>query len=392
MSKKKNLMVLLIVFAALIAVYAAVSAYSDYAQKKQEEQEAAESEAERIWVTDIEEVKEISYDNGTDSLAFVKEDDEWKYKDAEDFPLVQSYLTALEETASHLEASRKLEGGDELEAYGLAEPAATVTVTDSSGNEITLGIGNSVDDEYYLAVDGEDIPYTVSSTLYNQIQYSLYDMVQIEEFPDLSEDTLVSVEVTNESGTYTLERLEVGTATLADATGADATAADATGADAAEDSQGQTETDTQAYSETEDDSKEQAQTEEETEEEETYAWYLNETGKRFEIENESLCSTLLNDLYTLSFESCENYKGDETQLEKAGLSESDVSFTVTYLDDDGEEAEFTVIVGNQKEQDEDDTSTSTVFYARLSDSAAINTLSDTVVEDITGSQADDYLE
>lgn len=387
MSKKKNLIVLLIVFVALIVVYAATSAYSDYAQRKQEEQEQEESEANRIWITDIEEVREISYDNGTDSLAFVKEDEEWKYKDAEDFPLVQSYLTALEETVSHLEATRKLEGGDELEAYGLAEPAAMVTVTDSDGNETTLGIGNSVDSEYYLVVEGEDIPYTVSSTLYNEIQYSLYDMVEIEEFPDLSEDTLVSVEVTNESGTYTLERLEVGTATLADAT-----TADATDADAATVSEAQTETE-QEEIETEADTQEQDQTETESEEEteeETYAWYLNENGKRFEIENESLCNTLLNDLYSLSFESCENYKGDETELEEAGLSQSDISFTVTYLDEDGEEAEFTVIVGTQKEQEEDDTST--VYYARFSDSQAINTLSDTVVEDITGNQASDYLE
>lgn len=356
MSKKKNLIVLLVVFVALAGIYLGVATYSDYAAQKKEEKEQAESEENRIWITDLDEVKEISYDNGTANLSFIKEDGEWKYKDAEDFPLVQSYLTALEETVSHLEASRKLEGGDELEAYGLSEPQASVTVTDAEGNETTLEIGDSVDSEYYLAVKGEEIPYTVGSSLYSEIQYDLYDMIEMEEFPDLSEETILSVEVKNEDGSYVLEKTEA------------ATPADATNGDAEE----ETESETESEAET------------------TYEWYLEENGKRSKVVNESLCNTLLNDLYSLSFQSCDNYKGSEEELEEAGLNEETTSFTVRYQDEDGEEAEFTVIVGNKKEAEEDESSSE--YYARMSDSEAINTLSETVVEDITGNQVSEYLE
>lgn len=352
MSKKKNLIVLLAVLAALAAVYFGVTAYSDYTAQKKEEQEQAESEENRIWVTDLDEVKEISYDNGTAQLAFVKEDENWKYKEAEDFPLEQSYLTSLEETVSHLEATRRLEGGDELEAYGLTEPQATVTVTDEAGKKTTLHIGNSVNSEYYLLVEGEEIPYTVGSSLYNEIQNDLYDMIEMEEFPDLTEENIVSVEIQNESGNYTLEKEEAAKATPSEATAADT----------------------------------ENETEDATEKE--YEWYVKNGGKSTKIVNESLCDTLLSNLYGLTFERCENYKGNEAELKEAGLDKEKTSFTVTYTDEEGKQAEYTVMVGNKMTAEEEAASE---YYARLSTSEAINILSETAVENITGHKAEEFL-
>ncbi|MDY3766289.1 MAG: DUF4340 domain-containing protein [Lachnospiraceae bacterium] len=365
MSKRKNLIVLLIVLIAMLAAYCGISAYSDYAAQKKEEREQEESEQNRIWITNFDEVKEISYDNGTAQLSFVKEDDEWKYKELTDFPLTQSYLTKIEDTVSHLEASRRLEGGDELKDYGLDEPQATVTVTDDAGNTVTLEIGDSVNSEYYLLVEGEDVPYTVASTLYSNIQYDLYDMIEMEEFPDLSEDNILAVEVSNETGSYVLEKREVETATAADATAADA---------AAEPDENQEET-----------------SEEETEAEPEYEWYLSQDGKRSKVENESMMDDLLDDLENLAFEECENYKGSEEELKNAGLSKSETTFTVIYIDEDGEEAHFTVLIGEKKPSEEEGGDTK-LYYARFDDSKAINLMKEDLVMSITGSEADDYLE
>lgn len=348
MSKKKNLITLLAVLAVLAAAYFGVTAYSDYASQKKEEKAQAESEENRIWITDLDEVKEISYDNGNEKLTFIKEDEEWKYQEAEDFPLEQSYLTALEETVSHLEATRKLEGGDELEAYGLEEPQATVEVTDEEGNKTILNIGNSVESEYYLLKEGEEIPYTIGSSLYNEIQNDLYDMIQIEEIPDVTEENILSVEIKNETDHYLLEKTEITSASSADAT--------------------------------------QENAEDEMEKE--YEWYLKEDDKKTKISNESLCDTLLSNLYGLSFESCENYKGDETQLKEAGLDEEKISFTVKYEEEDGKQAEYTVIVGKKKTSEGDGTSG---YYGRLSTSKAINILNETVVENITGHKVNEFL-
>lgn len=361
MSKRKNLIVLLIVLIAMLAAYCGISAYSDYAAQKKEEREQEESEQNRIWITNFDEVKEISYDNGTAQLSFVKEDDEWKYKELTDFPLTQSYLTKIEDTVSHLEASRRLEGGDELKDYGLDEPQATVTVTDDAGNTVTLEIGDSVNSEYYLLVEGEDVPYTVASTLYSNIQYDLYDMIEMEEFPDLSEDNILAVEVSNETGNYVLEKREVETATAADAT-------------AAEPDENQEET-----------------SEEETEAEPEYEWYLSQDGKRSKVENESMMDDLLDDLENLAFEECENYKGSEEELKNAGLSKSETTFTVIYIDEDGEEAHFTVLIGEKKPSEEEGGDTK-LYYARFDDSKAINLMKEDLVMSITGSEADDYLE
>lgn len=344
MSKKKNLITLFVVLAVLAAAYFGVTAYSDYASQKKEEQEQAESEENRIWITDLDEVKEISYDNGNEKLAFIKKDGEWKYKEAEDFPLEQTYLTTLEETVSHLEATRKLEGGDELEAYGLEQPQATVTVSDEEGNKTTLNIGNSVESEYYIFKEGEEIPYTIGASLYNEIQNNLYDMIQIEEFPDLTEENILSVEIKNGMENYILEKEEVTSASAADATAEDA--------------------------------------------QKEYEWYLKMGDKRTKISEESLCDTVLNNLYGLAFESCEHYQGDETQLKETGLDKEEIAFTVKYTEEDEKQAEYTVIVGKKKTSEEDGTSG---YYGRLSDSKAINILNETAVENITGHKADEFL-
>ena len=135
MKKKRNpLLILLLVLAVLLVVYAGVVVIG----KNQEKSKQKEEEAKKIYVTDLGKLSEIQFDVGNGEIQLVKEDGTWYDKNDKDFPLAQSYPKKMEKTFRKLEADRKLEDGDSLEAYGLEDPAYTVVLTDQDGNETLI--------------------------------------------------------------------------------------------------------------------------------------------------------------------------------------------------------------------------------------------------------------
>ena len=125
--------------------------------------------------------------------SLVKEDGTWYDKDDKDFPLAQSYPEQMEKTLGKLEAERKLENGDSLEAYGLKEPEYTVVLTDQDGNETTLYFGNVTGDSYYLTLNEKKEIYTVSTGVIEDFQYSMEDMAQLDTFPTIGSGNLKKV-------------------------------------------------------------------------------------------------------------------------------------------------------------------------------------------------------
>ena len=113
MKKKRNpLLILLLVLAVLLVVYAGVVVIG----KNQEKSKQKEEEAKKIYVTDLGKLSEIQFDVGNGEIQLVKEDGTWYDKNDKDFPLAQSYPKKMEKTFRKLEADRKLEDGDSLEA------------------------------------------------------------------------------------------------------------------------------------------------------------------------------------------------------------------------------------------------------------------------------------
>ena len=147
--------------------------------KNQEKSKQKEEEAKKIYVTDLGKLSEIQFDVGNGEIQLVKEDGTWYDKNDKDFPLAQSYPKKMEKTFRKLEADRKLEDGDSLEAYGLEDPAYTVVLTDQDGNETTLYFGNVTGDSYYLTLNEKKEIYTVSTGVIEDFQYSMEDMAPV---------------------------------------------------------------------------------------------------------------------------------------------------------------------------------------------------------------------
>lgn len=184
--KKKQMVILVAVLAALAVVYGVLS----FVNKKAEEEEKAQEESQVVQVTDLEEIVSFSYEAPEqEALHFEKKKDDWVCVDDEKIELEQTYPNEIVNAFSSLTASRKMEELDALEDYGLAKPAYTVTLQPKDGKEVTVCIGDAVGEEYYLQVKGEDAVYTVASSVTGVLGHSLEDMKKVEDEEDAEADS-----------------------------------------------------------------------------------------------------------------------------------------------------------------------------------------------------------
>lgn len=183
---KKQFALLLGILVLLLALYFGIQMFN----KKQAEDQEAKKEEETVSITELEDVRAISYDIGNGEMAFEKQDGTWVYTPDPDFPLAQTYPEQIADTFGHLKAERELKDGDPLDAYGLEEPVYTICLTDENSTETKLLFGNAVDDAYYMTVGDTGDVYTVSSAVIEDLQYTLEDMAQLDEYPNIGSGNL----------------------------------------------------------------------------------------------------------------------------------------------------------------------------------------------------------
>lgn len=203
MRKKKSLVILIVVLAALLAVYLGLQAWN----RHQEDRQAAEEEAAKIYVTDTDpdDIVSMSFNVGSGDMSFEKEDGTWYYAPDRDFPLIQSYPEDMAGALGELTADRHLEDGDSLADYGLDDPDYTVEFTDGSGATTSIYFGNVTGDYYYVTVDDAGEVYTVSTAVIDDLNYSLDDMAQLDEYPSIGSGNLARETITQNGETTTYD-------------------------------------------------------------------------------------------------------------------------------------------------------------------------------------------
>lgn len=197
--KHRTLLILLALFIVLILSFLALSSY-----ERQQKNKGNEAEAQ-IPVIRIDTLSSLSYTdhNNETTLSFTKDSETWYVSDDKEIPLTQSYIDTMEETFCSINATREITDPDALSDYGLDNPAYTIKLTDQEGNLTTLTIGNAADEDYYLAVNGqEDILYTVNSSIVSSMQYDLDTMVTKDTLPSIGSGNLIQADIT-ENGTTT---------------------------------------------------------------------------------------------------------------------------------------------------------------------------------------------
>ena len=315
--QQKLLRGLVIAAVVLLAVLAAVLLFKRHSAEKQAEEEAAQEAASAI--TEDHGYTSLTYTNSTATLSFtLDEDGSWIWADDPEFPLDDSTITYIIQILQSLKPQQTITDGDTLEAYGLDQPSATLTATDAETSY------------YMLMNDAESPVYIVSDTLYDYLSTPIYDMCVLPELPVLTEETLNSL---------TIQGAVETTLTAAHN--------ESVGTDDADD------------------------TDEETtdgEETSSVTWTSGETDV---TDNETLQS-LLDELSTLSFTKCADYKPSDEAVELCGFGSPTAVLTASYVTDSGTEGTLTLTLGT-KNVDGDS------YYARMDDDTTIYLISASAV-------------
>lgn len=195
--KKKQMMILLGILLLLLLAWFVMEKRN---QNQKAQQEAREQE-NVVYVTDLSEVCEISYDVGNGKMTFEKQGKNWVYKQDPDFPLAQSYPEQAASFYAKLEAERELKDGDAPEAYGLADSSYFVHLTEADGGEVRLTFGDAVNDCYYMQKENTGQIYTVGSAAMQELQYTLEEMAELDVYPNIGSGNLKKEVITQKGET-----------------------------------------------------------------------------------------------------------------------------------------------------------------------------------------------
>lgn len=168
-------------------------------------QKNSREEEEKIAVTEEVKLSGLSYTDGTDTMAFKKEDGIWYYEADQEIPMNQTTVEDIVSKVENLSAVRELDNPDDLVDYGLEEPAYTIRYTTEDEEESILYIGNTTGENYYVTINDTKKVYTITSDLVTSLQFDLSGLVENDSVPSIGSGNLKKVEVTEDGMTDTYE-------------------------------------------------------------------------------------------------------------------------------------------------------------------------------------------
>lgn len=217
MKKQKiQLIVLVLILAALAGAFFGVRKY-----KEAQAQKPVEDEGIVVFDLDSDDVVNIIYDYEGETYQYEKVEGTWYLAEDHSQTVKQFYLSAMAMGVSSITATQVLENVTDLSQYGLETPQRTI-IFDTAIQRFRIYVGdkNSMTSYYYIQLpDKPDTVYIVQGTYFDRFNYGLEDIIEVQE----------------ETGTDTEPESDTGTGTDAEpdaGTGADAESGTGTDMDA----------------------------------------------------------------------------------------------------------------------------------------------------------------
>lgn len=279
MKRQKKLMILSAVLVICIGAAFFLSRI-DFEEKMKGEETA-------IIDVDSSEITYLSW-NYEEEVSFRYEDDKWQYTQDENMSVDQELLGDIAEDLSEIISDKKVEDVKNLSLYGLSDPAYTLTVEADQTYEISIGDESFTDGEVYIS-NGDGYVYLTDSGLIDKISYSLLDLVQKEEIPEM--ETVSSVSVEKDSPVNIVYKEESG----------------------------------YCYSD-------------------AYTYYLKDGEEYQNLDNDNTAS-VIETLTGFSWAGCADYYAEDSELEDYGLDDPDAAVSIKYKDDEGEQQTFEYELG-----------------------------------------------
>lgn len=323
MKRAKRLYLLLGILAAACVVTLIVS-------MREDEKEKIKNSDEVILEINGDDVTKLSWEYGGQSLAFHK-DEEWLYDEDEEFPADEEKIGELLGIFEEFGVSFEIEEVEDFGQYGLDDPECTITIeTEEESYEILLGDFSTMDNERYVSI-GDGNVYLVTEDPMESFEVELKDMIKDDEVPEFEE-----IEAISFSGSTSLEVVY--------------------------------EEDGTSYCEDD-------------------VYFASEEDELLPLDT-TLVEEYLDTLSSLDQTTYVTYKASEEDLEMYHLASPEFSVEVAYVEkaedaedeEEGEEKTFTLHVGCDEEEKEEEEYSA---YVRVGDSGIIYQISGEDYEAIT---------
>jgi hypothetical protein len=236
---------------------------------------------------DITELK-WSYNGETAALSY--NGSKWSCADDSSFPLSQDLVKSMAASLADIKAVKTISSPDALSEYGLDEPVCDVTVKTDAEHEIKLGSETSLGGQYYISIGDGKVYIVPDSTLLDMFSRGLYDVIETESLPDMSDITAFAIK----SG--------AGELSLVHKTGSGYTYSD------------------------------------------NYEWFVSDGGSYTALDT-SAVQELTGQITGLVWQKCVDYNAAD-RLASYGLASPAATVTVSYKDSDGAAASFVLEMGN----------------------------------------------
>lgn len=171
----------------LAGVFCCISLAAFGVSRYEEQKEIIKNSDEIILEVAGEEVNTLSWECGTGSFAFHKDENgTWLYDTDENFPVDEEKIGELLEQFREFGVSFVIEEVEDWEQYGLDSPVCTIRIeTEGETYEILLGDYSAMDSERYVSV-GDGNAYLVKTDPLEQFEVEIQDMIRHDEIPELN--------------------------------------------------------------------------------------------------------------------------------------------------------------------------------------------------------------
>ena len=214
MGKGKKLLILLLVVALLVGGYFAAKHFLLDDDGTDEE---TETESVPVGALQADEITDILYVCGDETIELHKDADTWKLKTDTDFPVKQAYADTMAADAAELEAERLVsESADDFAQYGLDTPETAYVFTKSDGTQVTYYIGNynSFGGTYYMNVAGTEKIYLISGDFLDDFGHGLSELADVETMQTVSTEDVFDLTLTLDGETTRVFHVEDGLKTV----------------------------------------------------------------------------------------------------------------------------------------------------------------------------------
>lgn len=280
-------------------------------------------------------VTSVSWDDGSSSLAFHREEG-WVYDGDNAFPVDGQKLEDSLAVFRALGAAFVIENPEDVSQYGLDSPNSTISMeADGESYEILLGGYSVLDEQRYVSI-GDGNVYLVEEDPLDSFQKELSDYVKHDEIPTFYKTTEITF---SGAENYTI-----------------CTPEDSRLSYCAEDT-----------------------------------YFVERDGEWLPMETGNV-TTYLSALQSVALTDYVSYNASDEELEDYGLAEPELTATISYETENGDQKTFTFHIGRNQEElkkAEEDDSVTVSAYIRIGDSRILYPLTASKYKTLAAAGYDD---